>query len=101
MNRQEVYQAIDGERKYQDSKWDHATTTRNGRPAHSLTEWLVFMNDYVQEGLRNMTRTPDVEANPFARHTIRKVVALGVAALEEHGALTREQEGPRPIGARK
>ena len=100
VSREEVYNVINEERKYQNSKWTGNTTSNENNPTHSLTEWLVYINDYSQEGLRAMTRTPDIECKPFALNTLRKIAALCVAAMEEHGVRTRKEEGARSMGAR-
>jgi hypothetical protein len=92
--RSEVYAAIDGERTYQDSKWIPTEEHR-----HSITEWLVYIEDYVNEAKHVLSRKPDPEALPFALHTLRKIGAMAVAAMEQNGAATRDVEGPRPIGA--
>jgi hypothetical protein len=90
-----VYAAIDGERAYQDSKWP-ATELGVGP---SLIEWLVFIEDYVAEAKRYVSRNTPVASDDFARNALRKVAAMAVAGLEQHGVTTREKEGPRPIGA--
>lgn len=79
--RQEVYEALDTERTYQGKRWGDAN--------HSITEFLVYMQDYVAEALHKCSRLPDEEANPQALDSIRKVAALGVAAMEQHGAPKR------------
>lgn len=89
--RKEVYEAIDSERAYQASKWNQHTTTSGG--FHSPVEWLVYMRDYVEEALRFATRNADPVANHFAMENIRKIGALAVAAMEEHGAPTRQPKG--------
>ena len=85
--RQEVYAVIDGERDYQ-RKWeDPALTDSGGR--HSETEFLVYIQDYVNEALHEATRKPDPEAFKFCLNSLRKIAALAVAAMEQHGAVAR------------
>lgn len=93
-SREEVINAIHGERAYQDAKWA-------GEPhhQHSTAEWLLFIEDYVQEAKRVLTRREEPFASEFARHTLRKIGAMAVAALEQNGVVYRELEGSRPIGA--
>jgi len=93
--RKDVYAVIDGERDYQDSKWNPVEDHQ-----HNLTEWLVYIRDYTEEALRVLSRKPDSEAIPFAKHTVRKIAAMGVVCMEQNGALARAQEGHRPVGAR-
>lgn len=87
--RAEVYAAIDSERAYQTSKWNAQTTDSEGRH-FQVEEWLVYMQDYLTEAMHQVTRNSDQVGNPMALDTIRKVAALGVAAMEELGAPKRE-----------
>lgn len=80
--RREVYEVIDGEREYQEQKWEGHE--------HTPTEWLVYMQDYITEALHFVSRNPDPTANEFALHNIRKVTALGVACMEQRGVRYRE-----------
>jgi hypothetical protein len=85
--RAEVYAAIDTERDYQ-KKWeDPAVTTSGG--IHSNVEFLVYMRDYVEEALHYASRNPDPVAGVFTQHSIRKIGALAVAAMEQNGAVKR------------
>lgn len=86
-SRQEVYNAIDGERDYQATVWNETTTTSGGE--HSMVEFLVYIQDYTTEALHVNTRKPDQEANVFSQHSLRKIAALAVAALEQHGVKLR------------
>jgi hypothetical protein len=81
MDRQEVYKAIDSEREYQDSKW-------KGSP-HTLTEWLVFIEDYTAEAKHLLSRNWDAEVATQASDIMRKIAGMAVAALEEHGVRER------------
>jgi hypothetical protein len=74
VSRSEVYNLIDGERAYQ-SKW--------GEPQHSIAEWLVFMESYLQEAKEIVAREGRETATPKAMNLVRKVTALGVAAMEQ------------------
>jgi hypothetical protein len=87
VTRQEVYNAIDSEREYQNSRWNENTTTSLNK--HSLEEWFMYMEDYLNEAKHVLSRTARQEADPIALNIMRKVVTLGVAAMEEHGAPKR------------
>jgi hypothetical protein len=86
--RAEVYEAIDGERKYQAFRWNQHTTSTGG--FHSVTEWLTYIRDYAEEGLHHVSRNADPDASEHALHTVRKIAALGVACMEDKGAPRRE-----------
>ena len=90
-SRKIVYAAIDTERDYQDSRWNADTTASSGR--HTVTEWIVFMEDYLREMKTQVSRNADPSATIQALHTMRKVVAMGVACMEQNGALPRQSIG--------
>lgn len=81
--RKEVYAAIDSERDYQDE--------HHGGPdhdyLHSVDDWGHFMLLYCQQ-----FRGPsfDLLTNEEQLSIIRKITALGVAAMEVHGAPLRK-----------
>jgi len=86
--RQDVYAAIDSERAYQKDRWNEHTTTSKG--FHSFSEWIAYMEDYLAEAKHLLARTAKQDAYVQVSHIVRKVTAMGVAAMEEHGAPRRE-----------
>jgi hypothetical protein len=76
--RPEVYKAIDTERDYQERRWDGHQ--------HTITEWMVYMRDYLEEGLHHVSRSSN---ELQALEEVRKVAALGVACMEQLGAPER------------
>lgn len=98
-DRSQVYAALDSERSYQIKK---AQSVRPGAQElpKSLEAYVVYMEDYMRELKTQISRTwtPDGTA-PYALHTLRKVTALGVAAMEHCGAPTREDEENAKIEA--
>jgi len=105
--REEVFEAINGERDYQASKWfaiDESTLMQGSQPhdhQHTVSEWLMFIEDYVDEAKRVYSREAEPAATDFVLHTLRKIAGLACAAMEENGVLTREVEGARPVGFRR
>ena len=85
--RDEVYAALTAERDYQDGRWDATHTSTCGR--HSVTEFLVFIEDYVSEAKHHLSRNGEPGASEFALHSMRKIGALAVACMEQHGAKRR------------
>lgn len=75
MTRKEVYEAINKERDYQDSR--HPKD-------EPISAELVIMHIYLEQALDAWTYKED------ARHLIRKVVALGIRCLENHGCPDKE-----------
>ncbi len=84
--REEVYSALDGERDYQDYLWGPEHDRGHMRPE----EWLVYMKVYLDKAFVSITESADDRAIPNTMHAIRKVTALGVAAMEVLGAPRRE-----------
>ncbi|MGR9108746.1 MAG: hypothetical protein ACU843_17655 [Gammaproteobacteria bacterium] len=77
-----VYSAIDEERAFQDRKWG----TIAEHP-HEVGAWLTIMRsllvnaDAAYSGQRGCSGALD---------EIRKIVAVGVACMEQHGVVRRE-----------
>ena len=76
-----VFYAIKGEREYQEQRQPE-------HHRHSLTEYLVYINHYVNRAF-TVVSTED-SPDDFARAQLRKIAALAVAALEEHGVQFRK-----------
>lgn len=87
-SRGEVYAALDSERAYQASRWNESTTTSKG--FHSFSEWIAYMDYYLGLAKVQLATRARQEAYPDVAHIMRKVTAMGVAAMEEHGAPRRE-----------
>lgn len=79
MQRSEVYEAIDSERDYQDAKWGSI-----GQHPHEVEVWLLLMEQYLADARKAWASSPRDEA---ALLELRKVVSLGVACMEQHGAV--------------
>jgi hypothetical protein len=90
MKREDVYKLIDGERYYQQVKWNESTT--DSKEWHSSAEWLVYMQDYLTEAMHLAARNPDPAAITMIMSNIRKITAMGVAAMEQIDTLSRERE---------
>jgi len=88
MKRAEVYEAIDSERDYQDTRWNSETTTSEG--LHSFEEWIVYIENYLLEAKGVLSRMNKQEADLIASDIFRKVAAMTVCALEQHGVDRRE-----------
>lgn len=89
-----VYAALDGERDYQDEKWGPTGT----HGIHSVTEFLVYIQDYTNEALHVESREEDEAANVKALDIMRKITALGVACMEQHGAPSRKKTALPAVG---
>lgn len=75
MEREKIYEIIDGERDYQDFKW-------GGKPhdeQHNVHAFIIFMDHYLTKAKERITKEYN---NMGALEELRKVVALGVACFE-------------------
>lgn len=86
IDRKEVYAAIDAEREYQ-NKWDRCESEGN----HSTLEFSAIMEDYLHELRHLQARNAGESVELESLHIMRKVTALGVACMEQHGAPTRRK----------
>lgn len=86
-----VFDAILSERAYQNDKWYNPSDGPDnaGHNDHSVTEWLTYMRHYVEEGLKAETLSYDNDGSAGAPF-LRKVAALAVAGMQQHGAEERE-----------
>lgn len=77
--REEVNRAIDSERSYQNYRWPEHK--------HSVTEYLVYIEHYLNKA-KAIVSTSALEGEDEL-DALRKITALGVAAMEENGAKPR------------
>lgn len=87
--RQEVYRVIDGERDYQEMRKKRDGTHPTDRD-HTPEEYLVYMKVYLDKAFEISTITWGADAPEKTLDFIRKVTALGVAAMEGNGAPERK-----------
>jgi hypothetical protein len=83
MQRADVYKAIDGERDYQDWRWG----TVQDHP-HDVGGWIVIMEQLLADAREEFTRQA---GDVGALTELRKVAAVAVACMEQHGV------NPRPV----
>lgn len=85
MTRQDVFSLLDGERAYQEQRWpDDGTSSQKESPAN----FHLYMQTYLDEARATLSHNADFTYTRFM-DTIRKVTALGVAAMEKYGAPAR------------
>jgi hypothetical protein len=87
LTRKEVYEIIDTERDYQDSRWNESTTASGGK--HSPEEWYMYIDDYVNEAKHILSRENVQSAYPKAMSIMRKVASMAVCAMEQLGSEKR------------
>ena len=80
MKREDVYKLIDGEREYQDLKWeDH-----NSNKFHEPEAWIMYMEHYLDRAKALLSTEHVDSAYPLAMGHIRKVAALDVVCMENY-----------------
>lgn len=80
-----VYDVIDGERDYQNALPDSRTDGAD----RSVGDYIVMAERYMRKAIDAWTDNP---GNGPALHQLRKVAAICVRCMEEHGAPSREME---------
>ena len=88
IRRERVFEAINGERRYQEMKWgdlvDHP---------QSVGAYLTLMRVHLTRAENDWA---DSDGNIEALHCLRKVLAIGVACGEQHGMPCRPDTAPTP-----
>jgi len=82
MRREEVYKIIDNERNYQDRKWGVMAHDEG----HGVNDFILYMQHYLTKSIAEATNN---WSNEKSLDELRKVVALGIACMEVHGAPER------------
>ena len=87
MTKMEIFNIIESERKYQDSKWGHTLSDdRPGDGSRSVDEFALYISGYaaVLVHAASTTGTPNSKLE-----VVRKIAALCVACMEQHGCPQR------------
>lgn len=83
--RERVYEALDGEREYQEKKW---SGYRGDGDTPSMADTIACMESYMSKAKEEWVNGPGKSPHT-SRDMLRKVVALGVRHLEIHGCPKR------------
>lgn len=84
---EDIIAALKSERDYQMRRWGVRQPDGTIQEAqHSVSDWLVYMDDYLTEAKHNATREP---GSTMALESLRKVVSLGVACFMQCGIRPR------------
>jgi hypothetical protein len=87
--RSEVYAAIDSERDYQNMRMTRDGSTSSEAHPHEHESFLLYMEHYLHLAREKASMTWGPQAALDTMEVVRKVVALGVACMEAHGAPQR------------
>jgi hypothetical protein len=80
--KKEVVISIKSERDYQEKLWNKDTTSSAG--IHTNSEFLVFIQDYLNEAVHIVSRNPEPKASEEASHVLRKITAMAIACAEKN-----------------
>jgi hypothetical protein len=86
--RTEVYQAVNSERDFQES---FVLPERQYYQTHTLGEFILMLNQYAAQCQQKWTHHADkVDGYPESLHEVRKLAAIAIRCMEQHGAPFRE-----------
>lgn len=86
-SRDDVYDAIDSERAYQEKLAEVRGWQESQRvPAQSVGDFLTLLSTYTRRAQDDWT---DHCGHQEALHQVRKIAAIAVRCMEEHGAPCR------------
>lgn len=83
LNRKRVYRMIDTERQYQDELGSNRTDGR----VHTVEGYVVMFQHYLSEAHTDWVTKPGDE---YCLNVVRKLAAIAVHAMEEHGVVLPE-----------
>lgn len=86
MEQQQVFDVLASERAYQDRKWGSID-----QHPHEVGGWLMLMHVHLRKAQEAWASSGDDYAALLA---LRKVLAVGVACMEQHGAPRRDTTQP-------
>lgn len=89
-DRDAVYKAIDSERDFQDN---FVMPERRYFRTHTLGEFILMLNQYAAQAMQKWTHHSDGDSPddfPPSLHEVRKIAALAVRCMEQHGAPHRQ-----------
>jgi hypothetical protein len=77
--------SILSERNYQNKTWNPQTTASGGD--HSEIEFLVFIQDYLNEAIHIVSRIKEPDASNNAADTYRKIITMALGCSEKNNWL--------------
>jgi hypothetical protein len=94
-SRDNVYKAIDSEREFQDSFY---IPEMRYYQTHTLGEFVLMLNQYAAQAMEKWTHHADKsDGFPTSLHEVRKIAAIAVRCMEQHGAPVREPKQGRTL----
>lgn len=87
ITREDVYATLNGERDYQDS----LSSTSETAGVHTLAEWALYIDAYSNDLKQLLSHTWGPESTWKGLEILRKITAMGVACMEQNGAVPRSE----------
>ena len=98
-DRKDVYELIDGEREYQEALWGETLSgNRPGDGERSIDEFSLYLVGYADDLLKSASH---FSSSHEKLSIIRKLAALAVACMEQHGAPQREMPSALELSRRQ
>lgn len=91
--REEVYEAVDGERDYQENVWPSEVV--HAREL-SIGDSILLVEEYAAKARLMWSKERYPERSALAN--LRKVAAIAIRAMQQHGYVTRDQEEAEKAG---
>lgn len=89
MDREDVYELINGERDYQEMMGKkYGWGEGEGASNHSIGDFVLMLECYTRKAVDAWCHAQD--GNEEALATIRKIAGIAVACMEKHGSTPRE-----------
>lgn len=85
--RAEAYKAVDSERDFQDN---FVLPERRYYQTHTLGEHILMIGQYADQARQKWTHHSDKEEVPPSLEEVRKIAALCIRCMEQHGAPLRK-----------
>lgn len=82
MTIKEAINIVEEEIDYRNKIWNKETTSSEG--VHSPEEWLMYIEDYIDEAKHLLTRENVQTSYPKAMSIMRKVAAMSIIAITQN-----------------
>ena len=96
--RESVFRSLDGERDYQNQEWDDVDRPGNPNPL-TIGEFVLLAQEYLDLARKEWVMERKPESKTLCH--LRKVGAILVNCMEQHGAPRRREDPPDLLRVRR
>lgn len=90
--RAEVYDALAGERAYQDAQWPGGGNATAGMVRRTVGDELMLIGEYLRRAAAEWAAEAAPERHTL--HVVRKIAGIAYRCMEQHGAPLRDTDDP-------